>query len=358
VRILFKTSYVDDINLFQHQGQVFWYGALAAALLVAPLALPEFYVGELAQIFILAIAGIGLMLLIGYTGLVSLGHGAFMAIGAYTNTYLITKGVPFLAAFPLAGLAALIAGVIIAVPANRMSGIYLAIATLAFSQIVEQIVVRWEPVTRGFQGMPVPPPDLLGYALTQGWQFYYLCLAVLALVVLAGINLVRSPTGRALIAIRDSEISAQSLGVNLFRYKTVVFALSAAITGLAGALLAHRMRFISPDAFNFLLSIQLLLMVVVGGLGSIHGAILGAIFVGGLPQAIALMRDYLPAAIARTPGLEPGLFGLVMVLIVLFEPLGLYGRWLKIKAYFDVFPLYRRSTFKRQRSYLKTERVR
>ena len=358
MRILFKTSYVDDINLFQHQGQVFWYGALAAALLVAPLALPEFYVGELAQIFILAIAGIGLMLLIGYTGLVSLGHGAFMAIGAYTNTYLITKGVPFLAAFPLAGLAALIAGVIIAVPANRMSGIYLAIATLAFSQIVEQIVVRWEPVTRGFQGMPVPPPDLLGYALTQGWQFYYLCLAVLALVVLAGINLVRSPTGRALIAIRDSEISAQSLGVNLFRYKTVVFALSAAITGLAGALLAHRMRFISPDAFNFLLSIQLLLMVVVGGLGSIHGAILGAIFVGGLPQAIALMRDYLPAAIARTPGLEPGLFGLVMVLIVLFEPLGLYGRWLKIKAYFDVFPLYRRSTFKRQRSYLKTERVR
>src|SRR5262245_35473062 len=303
-------------------------------------------------------AGVGLMLLIGFTGLVSLGHGAFMAIGAYTNTYLITKGVPFLAAFPLAGLAALIAGVIIAVPANRMSGIYLAIATLAFSQIVEQIIVRWEPVTRGFQGMPVPPPDLLGYALTQGWQFYYLCLAVLALVVVAGINLARSPTGRALIAIRDSEISAQSLGVNLFRYKTVVFALSAAITGLAGALLAHRMRFISPDAFNFLLSIQLLLMVVVCGLGSVHRALLRAAFVGALPQAIALLRDYLPAYIARTPGLEPGLFGLVMVLIVLFEPLGLYGRWLKIKAYFDFFPLYRRATFKRQRAYLKTERVR
>jgi branched-chain amino acid transport system permease protein len=118
------------------------------------------------------------------------------------------------------------------------------------------------------------------------------------------------------------------------------------------------MRFISPDAFNFLMSIQLLLMVVVGGLGSIHGAILGAVFVGALPQAIALMRDYLPTVVARTPGLEPGLFGLVMVLIVLFEPLGLYGRWLKIKAFFDYFPLYRRATFKRQRSYLKTERVR
>jgi branched-chain amino acid transport system permease protein len=358
VRILFKTSYLDDIRLFQHDGQVFWYSVLAVCLLAAPLLLPSFYVGELSQIFILAIAGVGLMLLIGFTGLVSLGHGAFMAIGAYTNTYLITKGVPFALAFPIAGIAALIAGIIIAVPANRMTGIYLAIATLAFSQIVEQIIIRWEHVTRGFQGMPVPPADLFGHALTRGWDFYYLCLAVLALVVFAAVNLVRSPTGRALVAIRDSEISAQSLGVNLFRYKTAVFALSAGVTGLAGALLAHRMRFISPDAFNILLSIQLLLMVVVGGLGSIQGAIYGAIFVGGLPQAIALMRDYLPTAIARTPGLEPGLFGLVMVLIVLFEPLGIYGRWLKIKAFFDYFPLYRRATFKRQRSYLKTERVR
>jgi branched-chain amino acid transport system permease protein len=239
-----------------------------------------------------------------------------------------------------------------------MSGIYLAIATLAFSQIVEQVIIRWEPVTRGHQGMPVPPPDLLGVPLTEGWQLYYLCLAVLALTVLAAVNLVRSPTGRALVAIRDSEISAQSLGVNLLRYKTAVFALSAFITGLGGALLAHRMKFISPDAFNFLISIQLLLMVVVGGLGSIHGAILGAIFVGALPQALAIMREYLPPAIGRTAGLEPALFGIVMVVIVLFEPLGIYGRWLKLKAYFDYFPLYRRATFKRQRAYLKTERVR
>jgi branched-chain amino acid transport system permease protein len=358
VRILFKTSYLDDIRLLQHRGQAFWYGALAICLLLAPLLLADFYVGELSQIFILAIAGVGLMLLTGYTGLVSLGHGAFLAIGAYTNTYLITKGVPFLLAFPTAGLAAVLAGVIIAVPANRMTGIYLAIATLAFSQIVEQLVIRWEPVTRGFQGMPVPAPDLFGHMLSRPWEFYYLCLAVLALVVLAAVNLTRSPTGRAMVAIRDSEISAQSLGVNLVWYKTIAFAVSAGITGLAGALLGHKMRFISPDAFNLLLSIQLLLMVVVGGLGSIHGAILGAIFVGGLPQAIALMRDHLPAVISRTPGLEPALFGFVLVLIVLFEPLGIYGRWLKLKAYFDYFPLYRRATFKRQRSYLKTERVR
>ena len=358
MRILFKTSYLDDIRLFQHSGQVFWYGLLVVCLLFAPLALGNFYIGELSYVFILAIAGVGLMLLLGYTGLASLGHGAFMAIGAYTNTYLITKGVPFAVAFPTAGLVALLAGIIVAVPANRMTGIYLAIATLAFSQIVEQIVIRWESVTRSFQGMPVPAPEILGHPLARPWEFYYFCLGVLVLVVFAAINITRSPTGRAMVAIRDSEISAQSLGVNLVRYKTVAFALSAGITGLAGALLGHKLRFISPDAFNILLSIQLLLMVVVGGLGSIHGAILGAIFVGGLPQAIALMRDYLPPVIARTPGLEPGLFGLVLVAIVLFEPLGIYGRWLKIKAYFDYFPLYRRATFKRQRSYLKTERVR
>ncbi len=358
MRILFKTSYLDDIRLFQHSGSRFWYGLLLAVLLVVPLVLAEFYVGELSQVFILATAGVGLMLLIGYTGLASLGHGAFMAIGAYTNTYLLTKGVPFLVSLPAAGLAAFAAGVAVALPANRMTGIYLAIATLAFSQIVEQIVVRWESVTRGFQGMPVPAPDLLGHPLTRAWEFYYLCLLVLLVVLVAAVNLTRSPTGRAMVAIRDSEISAQSLGVNLVRYKTIAFALSAFITGIAGALFAHKLKFISPDAFNIILSIQLLLMVVVGGLGSIHGAVFGAIFVGGLPQVIALMRDYLPGAIARTPGLEPGLFGLVMILIVLFEPLGIYGRWLKIKAYFDYFPLYRRATFKRQRSYLKTERVR
>jgi branched-chain amino acid transport system permease protein len=358
VRILFKTSYLDDIRLFKHSGYVIWYAVLVGCLLIAPLVLGEFYVGELSQTFILAIAGIGLMLLIGYTGLVSLGHAAFMTVGAYTNTYLITKGVPFLISLPIAGLVSLVAGVIVAVPANRMAGIYLAIATLAFAAIVEQIAVRWESVTRGFQGMPVPVPDILGFPLTQAWQFYYLCLAALVLVVFGATNLTRSPTGRAMVAIRDSEISAQSLGVNLVRYKTIAFAISAGITGIAGALLAHKLKFITPDAFNIILSIQLLLMVVVGGLGSIHGAIYGAIFVGGLPQAIALMRDYLPGVIARTPGLEPGLFGLVMILFVLFEPMGIYGRWLKIKAFFDYFPLYRRATFKRQRAYLKTERVR
>lgn len=358
MRILFKKNYEDDIRILKHRGYVFWYGLLLLAVFLAPLVLDDFYLGELASVYIWAIGGVGLMLLVGYTGQVSLGHSAFLAIGAYANAWLISKGVPFVIAFPAAGILTAAAGAIIAIPAVRMTGVYLAIATLAFSIIIEQIIVRWEDVTGGFKGMQVDAPDLFGHQLWSGWEFYFLCLIVLIAVILGALNLLRSPTGRALVAIRDSEVSAQSMGINLSKYKTIAFGLSAGITGLAGALMGHKFNYLSPDAFNFLISIQLLLMVVVGGLGSIHGAIFGAIFIGTLPQVLAIARDYLPAAIGQTPGLEPGVFGLILVLFILFEPMGLFGRWLKIKHYFSVFPLYRKSTFKRQKAYLKTERMR
>ncbi len=357
MRILFKKTYEDDIRILKHSGYVFWYGLLLLSVFAAPLFLDDFYLGELAQVYIFAVAGVGLMLLVGYTGQVSLGHAAFLAIGAYANGWLISKGIPFLVSFPLAGIISAIAGVIIAIPAARMTGIYLAIATLAFALIVEQIMVRWESVTGGFKGMTVDAPDLFGYQLWDTWAFYLLCLIVLLMVIVGALNVLRSPTGRAMVAIRDSEVSAQSMGINLAKYKTIAFGLSAGITGLAGALLGHKFNYLSPDSFNMIVSIQLLLMVVVGGLGSIHGAIYGAIFVGTLPQLLAISRDYLPDAISQTPGLEPGIFGIILVLFILFEPLGLYGRWLKMKLYFDTFPLYRKSTFKRQKAYLKTERM-
>lgn len=357
MRILFKKNYEDDIRILKHGGYVFWYAILLLAVFLAPIFLDNFYLGELAMVYIWAIAGIGLMLLVGYTGQVSLGHSAFLALGAYANAWMISKGVPFLVSFPIAGLITAGAGIVIAIPAARMTGVYLAIATLAFSIIIEQIIVRWESVTNGFKGMVVDAPDLFGYQLWATWEFYFLCLVVLILVILGALNLLRSPTGRAMVAIRDSEVSAQSMGVNLSKYKTIAFGLSAGVTGLAGALMGHKFNYLSPDAFNFIISIQLLLMVVVGGLGSIHGAIFGAIFIGTLPQVLAIARDYLPPAIGQTPGLEPGIFGLILVLFILFEPLGLYGRWLKIKHYFSVFPLYRKSTFKRQKAYLKTERM-
>ncbi len=206
--------------------------------------------------------------------------------------------------------------------------------------------------------MVVPSPQLLGLDLGGSVAFYFVCLLLLLVCLLVALNILRSPTGRAMTAVRDSEISAQSMGIHLARTKSMAFALSAAFTGLAGGLLANKLGYVAPEAFTVLISIQLLLMVVVGGLGSLHGVIYGAIFIGLLPQAIAMMRDVLPPAVGQLPGLEPGIFGLILILFLVYEPLGIYGRWVKIRTYFELFPLYRKATFKRQKSYLRTERMR
>jgi len=318
----------------------------------------EFYLGELALVYIYAIAGIGLMLLVGYTGLVSLGHAAFLAIGAYAHTWFLSHGWPFPLALLKASLITALIGAIVGLPAMRMTGIYLAIATLAFAVIVEQVIVHWDSVTGGFRGMLVPRAEFLGIDLGSSIAFYFLCLVILLGCLVLALNILRSPTGRAMTAVRDSEISAQSMGIHLARTKSISFALSAGFTGLAGGLLAHKLGYLAPDAFTILISIQLLLMVVVGGLGSLHGVIYGAIFIGLLPQGIALMRDSLPPAVSQLPGLEPGIFGLILILFLVYEPLGIYGRWLKIRQYFEFFPLYRKATHKRQKSYLRTERMR
>jgi branched-chain amino acid transport system permease protein len=358
MRFLFKTDYDQDIRLLQHGGQKFWYGLLLSALLAAPWVLPEYFLAQLSFICIYGLVGVGLMLLTGYTGQVSLGHAAFLAVGAYTEAVLAAKGVPFAVSLAAATVLAGLAGIAIGLPALRLTGIYLAIATLAFGFIVQEVLTRWESVTQGNAGIALSPVRLFGTPLVQEWQFYYLCLALLVLVLLGMLNLMRAPTGRALIAIRDSEISARSQGIHLARYKTIAFALSAAITGMAGALYAHKIQFISPEQFNIILSIELVMMIFIGGLGSFHGAIYGAVFIIALPQAISLGKDYLPESIAHQTGLEPTLFGLILVLTLIFEPMGIYGRWLKIRLYFQTFPLYKRATFKRQKTYMKSERLR
>ena len=358
MRFLFRTSYLKDLEIFQHSGQVFWYGLLGLVLLIAPLVLDPFYLGELSQVFIYAIAGVGLMLLVGYTGMVSLGHAAFLAIGAYAHARLMTYGVPL---FPSMIGAALFTGLIafiVGLPVLRMTGVYLAIATLAVAELVEQVLTHWTSMTGGFRGMRVPDAELFGIALDSPRPFYLLCLLVLVACVFGALNLLRSRTGRALIAVRDSETSAVSMGISLLRAKTIAFTLSGVFAGLAGALFAHRIGHLAPDAFTLLTSIQLLLMVVVGGLGSMHGVIFGAIFIGLLPQAIALGRDVLPQSVSGLPGLEPAIFGAILIAFLIFEPDGIYGRWIKIRRYFEEFPLYRKDTFKRQQRFLTTERLR
>jgi branched-chain amino acid transport system permease protein len=358
MRYLFKTRYEQDIRAWRHSGDLFWYGILVIVLLCIPGVLGEFYVGELGGVFVFAIAGVALMLLTGYTGLVSLGHAAFLGIGAYTNAVLLSNHVPFLLSLPAAGLLTALFGVLIGIPTLRMSGLYLAIATLAFGLIVGNVFQKWTAVTGGFDGFAVPTPSILGLRIEGATGIYYLSLAVLVFVLWLSVNLLRAPIGRAMVAIRDSEISAQSMGINLALYKTIAFAISAGMTGLAGALFAHYVRFLAPDAFDILLSIQFVTIVFVGGLGSLRGAILGALFVRLLPQAIAIVRDELPFGIGRMPGLEPSLFGLILVLVILFEPAGINGRWLKLRQWFDEFPLHRAMAFRRQKTYARSERLR
>jgi len=380
MRFIFKTSYEQDIQLFRDKVDMGWYAALAVAVIAVPFVLSDYFVGETSWVFIYGLCGVSLMTLVGYTGLVSLGHAAFLGIGAYAHAYFLEHGVPWIGSVALAGAITTVCGFVVGLPALRMSGIYLSIATLAFSVIIQEVFSRWESVTHGFKGMPVAPPDIFGISFADAREFYYLCLLFLVAALWGTRNLLRSPTGRAWIAIRDSEVAAQSMGVNLAIYKSMAFAYSAGLMGLAGALFAHKIAYLAPDIFTILLSIQLLLLVIVGGLGSLHGAVLGAIFVALLPPIIAILRDGMPASFAdlsastgiglfhivgdavgaflKKPGVESGIFGLILVLTILLEPLGMYGRWVKIRVFFSTFPLYKADSFKRQKSYMKTERLR
>ncbi|MDB5821086.1 MAG: inner-rane translocator [Rhizobacter sp.] len=357
MRFLFKTDHAQDIGLARHGGQVFWYGLLLAVLVIAPWLVGSYWTTQITFVLIYAIAGLGLMVLSGYTGLLSIGHAAFLGVGAYTQGVLVGMGWPFPLALAMAAGVSAAAGVVVGLPALRVKGIYLAVATLAFGFIVEEVLARWESVTGGNGGFTVKAPSLFGLQASSVESFYWVTLAVCVLVTLGVLNLLRSSTGRAFIAIRDSEISAQSMGIHLARYKTVSFALSAAIVGIAGALYAHKLRFISPEQFGISQSIDLLLLVVVGGLGSVQGAFFGAIFLITMPQAIALGKDYLPAAIGQAAGLQAVVFGAVLMAFVLFEPTGIHGRWVKLRTYLELFPTYRRGMFKRQKSFQKSERM-
>lgn len=358
MRFIFKTSYDQDIDLAKHGGHRFWYGLLLVLLAGAPWIVSEYWLSQLTFILIYGIVGLGLMLLAGFTGLFSIGHAAFLGVGAYTQGVLVGMGWPFPLAIACAMALSAAVGVVVGLPALRVKGIYLGIATLAFGFIVEEVLARWESVTGGNAGLHVKGLDLFGWKLGSGEPFYWLCLLFAVGATLAVLNLLRSPTGRAFVAIRDSEISAQSMGIHLARYKSLSFALSAALAGLGGALYAHKISFLSPDQFSIVQSIDLLLMVVIGGLGSVHGAFLGAIFLIAMPQLIATAKDWLPPAIGQAAGLQGVVYGAVLIAFVLFEPLGLYGRWLKIRTWLQMAPFYRRGMFRRQKSFQKSERLR
>ncbi len=357
MRFIFKTEYDQDIRLVKHNGQLFWYSLLAVFLAAAPWLLSEYALAQLTFVLIYSIAGLGLMLLAGYTGQFSLGHAAFLGIGAYVQGYLTNKGIPFPVALLASAAVSGVMGVLIGLPALRVKGIYLGIATIAFGYIVEEGFARWEGITGGNRGLNVGSPDIFGWKADTGESFYLLCLVITIVVTFGLLNLLRSSTGRAFVAIRDSEISAQSMGIHLAYYKTLSFSISAVLAGVAGALYAHNLKFVTPDQFNILQSIDLVLMIVIGGLGSMHWAFLGAIFLITMPQLINGVKDFLPMAIGQAPGLKSFVYGVVLIAFVMFEPMGLYGRWLKVRTYLQIFPFYRKGMFKRQKSFQKSDRL-
>ena len=363
MKVIFKTSYDNDIDLHEDwwdRGKMI---ALVAVMAVLPFVLGEYYLAEITNTLIWSLAGMGLMLLVGHTGQASLGHAAFLAIGAYTDAALMNIGVPWIVAFPLAGIAAGIFGAIVAIPAVRMSGIYLAIATLALFVIVEELIIVAEPITGGVGGIFAPSINIFGidfdrYASLN--NFYWLCLGVVVLVTWLYANLMRSPTGRSFLAVRDSEVSARALGINVTRTRSLAFGLSCAMTGLAGALMGHYITFFNYELFSIFISINLLLVVTIGGLGFIQGAFFGAILITAVPQLISILRDSMMSNLGidlSMPGLDTLIFSGILIGFIIYEPTGLYGRWLKTRVWFELFPLARRDMFRRQKTYLKTERM-
>jgi branched-chain amino acid transport system permease protein len=334
-------SYTEDLQLFRTGVRKFWFGILLLALAIAPWAgasLGGNYLPYLLNLTgIAVIVALGVNLIIGWAGLISLGQAAFLAVGAYTSGILVNQlGFPFGVALIAAGLFSGLLGLIVGLPALRLKGLYLALATLAFQFILEHILVHTESLTGGPNGMMIPRPEYLDTDI----RYYYVITSITVLLAFGMTNLARSRFGRALIALRDSDVAAEAVGVNLAYYKTLAFGLSSAYTGIAGSLFAHYFNYIGPDHFTMLLSIEYIVMIIVGGIGSILGSVLGAIFITLMPEAVRALeswaREIAPHLVF--PDLRAMVVGAVLVLFIAFEPEGLAGRWRKIKEYWTEWP--------------------
>ena len=299
---------------------------VAVVLLIALVVIPYFHSGywlsQLTFVAIYAIAGFGLQILLGFAGQVSLGQAAFLGTGAYVCAYIERVGLGAPMGFAAAIIVSAGLGLLVALPALRMSGLYLAIATMSFGFIVEEVMARWKSFTGGNEGVAVPAINLDGIALGQPWQIYYLSWAFCLLILLICANLLRTPTGRAMLAIRDSEIAARSSGIRVSRVKGIAFGLSAAFAGLAGALYSHALGFISPDQFTIAMSLDLLVMILVGGLGTLRGVLLGSVFLVVSPELFQQLIGLFTTGNTEVAGLRPFLFGFSLIFILLFQPNG------------------------------------
>lgn len=352
-----KRAYYEDIELFKSGTILFWAIALMVALFTLPLISTNYYLYLFNLIMVHIILAVGLNILVGSTGQISLGHAGFFAIGAYATVLLMTKlGVPFFPAIIIAAFIAAFFGFILGLPALRLEGPYLTIATLAFGLAIMHIIGHME-IFGGRSGLRAPALNIgipqFGWNLTLTTDIskYYLVLIITILMVLGAINILKTKVGRAFVSIRDSDIAAEVIGINLTIYKTLSFAVSAFYAGIAGGLFAFVLGFFDPITFNMFLSIYFLVMIVVGGLGSIMGSITGAAFITYLMYAlfknvkdIAYVGDFLVAisqrwlSITGMDNLSAIALGLVMIGIMIFEPMGIFGVWIRVKKYWKTWP--------------------
>ncbi|HIJ81010.1 MAG TPA: branched-chain amino acid ABC transporter permease [Desulfuromonadales bacterium] len=339
----FKTSYSADMTIFESNTARVMLGLFLCLLFSLPLYTPGYVLDIVNRIGIAVIGAVGLNILTGFTGQISLGNAAFMAIGAFSCGYLGTKfNLPFYVCIPLAGLLTAFFGMFVGIPSLRIKGLYLAMATLAAHFIVEFLVVKWDSVTGGVAGLSIPVAQVGGFAFDSDRRIFYLIFTISIASVLFAKNLFRTKVGKAFVAIRDQAISAEVMGVNILKYKLLSFGISSFYVGVAGALMAYQAKIISPETFPVTVAIDYLGMIIIGGLGSILGSIYGAVFITLLPELLRLGTSALagpfPLLVSKLAAMKELVFGLFVVIFILFEPAGMAARWHSIKNYWKLYP--------------------
>ena len=345
---VFKTTYEADMALYPLPIARWTVGGLAVLFFaVLPLTLHEYYLSIVNLIAIAVVGALGLNILVGYTGQISIGHGAFMSVGAYTAANLAVRlDCPFWLAVPLGGLMAALVGAVVGVPSLRIKGLYLAIATLAGQLIIEWTINHVTWISGGAQAsIQVPRPRLGGLVISSQRGMYFLLMVVVALAVIGAMNLVRSRIGRAFVAIRDHDLAAELIGIDIFRYKLLAFAISSFYAGVTGVLYTYYLGVANYEQFQLVTSIDYLAMIIIGGLGSILGSIFGAIFITLLPILIRYLMEAFGGLFFSTqvvlnliPNLRLILFGALIIGFLVVEPEGLNRLWRNIRTYFRVWP--------------------
>lgn len=342
----YKEHYASELAIFETDFGRLWMSiGLIVLFFVLPFASGPYFLYVLNMIGIAAIAALGLNILIGFTGQISLGHGAFFGVGAYAGAILATRlGFPFWLSLPAAGLVTALVGMVFGIPSGRLKGLYLTIATLAGQFIIEYILVHWESLTQGTMGITLPAASIFGLEISSDRGFFYVIYLCLAAITFMTVNIMRTRFGRAFVAIRDNDRAAEGMGIPIFAYKLLSFAISSFYAGFAGAIWAYYSISITTEPFTLGLSVEYIAMVVIGGLGSIPGAIFGAVFITGLNEILRFITDaFLNMGISTSFGLNLAAlrefaFGLAIVLFILFEPKGLAEVWRIIRSNFRLWP--------------------